>query len=333
MNVNLNDPKYKDKLDVNAKNILSLINEYNIYRNYIGEFTIGTVFKSPIKEKDDHHSFGIYWSKKHQGRLFFNDLALGKSGDVFVLVKELYGLSYYHALVRIIFDFRLTDRFKIPKDIIVTAQKKKPKVIDIKNIPKPSEISIKIRIRNWENYDIAYWNKYGICKATLIKYRVFPIDYIFINNSIIKADKYAYAYYECKDGIDRYKIYQPFSKNLKWLSNFIEGTISGWNQMPDKGDKLIITSSNKDAMCIHDRGFNSIAPQTETYTFKPHIVAHLYSRFKDIYIYYDYDRAGIKAAYLNKRKYGFIPIFTKSVKLKDPSDFYEKKRFIRNINV
>lgn len=318
----INDSKFSDeKLDVNAENVLNCIPEYNIYANYVGEFVIGRTFKSPLREKDDHPSFGIYWSKTNENKLLFNDLATGIHGDCFNLVMNVFNVSYNNALLKIIFDFRINELFKIRDNVIITPQKNIPKILDRSDLPVREEVIIQIRVRDWERRDKMFWGAYGITFDTLKKYYVHPISHIFLNEKIITADKYAYAYHEQKDGINRYKIYQPYSKNMKWLSNFIEATLSGWTQMPDKANALIITSSLKDVMTLTELGFNSMSPQTETYSFKDHIVKILYNRFDKIYIFYDYDKTGITNTYNAVRRYGFIPIFTKSTKFKDPSDF------------
>ncbi|MHA2366949.1 MAG: toprim domain-containing protein [Candidatus Hodarchaeales archaeon] len=326
--INLSDPKYKERLDTTPENILNFVSEYDIYRNYIGDFVIGRTFTSPLRDggdQDDNPSFGIYWSKKYSNKLLFKDLAKGVKGDCFVFVSEKYGISYNNAILKVILDFRIQDYFKVPKVVKITPQKRPPKLIDKDNLPKPNENIIQVRIRDWQPHDIKFWNRFGITIDILRRYNVYPIDYIFLNTNIIKADKHSYAYHEQKDGIDRFKIYQPYSDKLKWLSNFIEGTLSGWTQMPNKGDKLIITSSLKDVMTLVRLGFHSISPQTETYTFKNHIINELNKRFNEIYIFYDYDKAGIQNAFKNHREYGFIPIFTKSTILKDPSDYFEKR--------
>ena len=146
------------------------------------------------------------------------------------------------------------------------------------------------------------------------------------NIGTIKAQNNAYAYTELKDNVLKYKIYQPLYKKLKWLNNMVEGTLSGWSQMADSGELLIIASSLKDAMCLHDLGYkNVIAPQTENYIHKPHIIDILKSRFKEIYIFYDYDDAGINASNRIKDMYNLKQLFTMDNKLKDPSDFYRAK--------
>ena len=198
----------------------------------------------------------------------FKDFATGERGNVFIFLMKLWNLSYIQVLNQVIVDFNLqdyfftSDRIKSPKGSPVIYSSEY-----YDTIVKENAI-IQITVRNWNNSDKLYWQGYGISNSTLNKYRVFPIEYIFLNDKIIKADKLSYAYQENKDGAIRYKIYQPYNKDLKWINNMVEGTISGFSQLDKWGTTLIISSSLKDAMCIHDLGFtNVVAPQTENYIF------------------------------------------------------------------
>lgn len=312
------DPKYSEKLEITEENILKFVNEYSIFKFCVGDFTIGKSMHSPLR-KDVNPSFGIFWSKKIQGKLLFNDLSTGLKGSCFNLVMYMHNLTYMDALSYIISGFNLTDYFRITKYVECN---KIGKIISNDYVPKQSDMLIQIRVREWMSHDIKFWNSFLITIPTLNKFRVYPIDYYFIGDKIFKAEHYAYAFLEQKDDIVRYKIYQPYAKpEQKWFSNFVDATISGWSQMPEKTEELTITSSLKDVMTLYECGKIAIAPQTETYSFKPHIVEILYSIASKIYIFYDYDKAGITNAYRNKKLFGFIPIFTKSTKYKDPSDY------------
>lgn len=327
--LNLSDRKWGDKLNINEENILSFINEYSIFRHYVGEFDVNKIFHSPLRE-DKRPSFGIFYSKKYNGKLLFKDLASDMKGSCFNFVMYLYNITYNEALSLVINDFHLQEYFY---NVIPNLYTAKAKIISDKYIIKPSETSINIRIRDWKEHDKLFWNQFNISNQILQKYNVYPIDYFFINNNPIKADRFAYAFMEEKDGIRRYKIYQPFSKQNKWFSNFIEGTISGWNQMNKSSNILIITSSLKDVMSLDSLGYNSIAPQTETYSFKPHIIRELYKYYTNIYILYDYDKAGVHFAYKNKELFKMIPFFTNSIKCKDISDYikYYNKNKAKNL--
>jgi hypothetical protein len=320
----LNDPKYSEKLLVDRDAILEKVSDFNIFKFYYPELDLIRNTKSPF-HKDNNESLRIFWSSKYNMFMFKDFGGSGLRGDVFVFVSKLTGLNYYETLVKIIIDFNLDDYFNVDSDIKPLSKPTIYSPEQIKSFVKDS-VELQIKLRELRMADIAYWNQFGVRATTLKKYGVFPISHIFINENIIKADIHAYVYTELKDSILRYKIYQPLSKKMKWLNNMVEGTLSGWSQMADSGEMLIIASSLKDAMCLHDLGYeNVIAPQTENYIHKPHIIDILKSRFKLIYIFYDYDEAGIRASNNICKMYNLRQLFTMDNKLKDPSDFYRAK--------
>ena len=322
--INLNDPKYNERHLVDADEILTRVSDFNIFKYYYPDLDLNRNTKSPF-HTDKNESLRIFWSSKFNKFMFKDFGGSGLRGDVFVFVSKLIGLNYYETLVKIIIDFNLDDYFNVDSDIKPLSKPTIYSPEQIKSFIKDSVV-LEVRLRKWSQVDDNYWNSYGISTNTLDKYRVFPVSHIFINENIIVADKNAYVYTELKDSILRYKIYQPLSKKMKWLNNMVEGTLSGWSQMADNGEMLIIASSLKDTMCLHDLGYeNVIAPQTENYIHKPHIIDILKSRFKLIYIFYDYDEAGIRASNNICKMYNLRQLFTMDNKLKDPSDFYRAK--------
>jgi len=328
--INLTDKKYsiEDQKPYPTHELINrCISDYDIYKYYINGFELRRAISSPFRE-DKNPSFSIYPSTKYKGLLLWKDLSTGEYGDAITLVKKIFNISYNEALSKIVVDFRLRD-FKTNDKII--ASPIKPVITKDKNIIDISERVIKITTRKWNKSDKEYWSSYGITRKTLDLYNVVPIKYLFINNNIFSVDKNAYAYIENKDGLTRYKIYQPYNTVTKWLNNFIEGTISGFIQLPQQGELLLIASSLKDGMCLHEMGYNFIAPQTENYIFKPHIIQDLIGRFKNIIVFYDYDDAGLRAAKKMKDIYGFNYITTDSY-IKDISDYYKyngKKQTIK----
>jgi hypothetical protein len=70
--------------------LFSKINEYDVYRYYIGEFTIGQSRKSPF-HKDNNPSFSVYMRDgKIQHRDHSDDTF---RGDCINLVEQLYNLD------------------------------------------------------------------------------------------------------------------------------------------------------------------------------------------------------------------------------------------------
>lgn len=274
---------------VSKEGILSHIQDIDIYRFYTNqEVELKGGMLSPLM-KDTKPSFGYFQGEKNE--ICFNDFRLG-SGDCIQFVQHFFGLNYFEALSRIVIDFDLQDYFyykQLDKD-----NNKKYNPDDYKSreeVLKTPTFRLGKKKRSWKAYDLAYWMQYGIDSLTLRRYRVQAIQYIFFNGeNPIYADKYAYCFIENKDNINTYKIYQPFSKNYKWLNNHNSSVWQGWEQLPEKGENLIITKSLKDVMslnCMLD--IPAVALQTESSNPKSHIIDELKERFDKIYLLYDND--------------------------------------------
>jgi len=331
---NPNDKKYNAKYP-SYNELIKHVSDYEIYRYYIGDFNIGKPFNSPLK-KDKNPSFGIFPSKKADGKLFFKDHR-GPSGDVIAFVGHLYNISYKNALERVIIDFGLNDYFVLSNNL---SKQLKPVEFRLKPNERKKYVSSKLNLeissRKFEKHDILFWKDFGINLNTLKLFKVAPIDYYWMNNKIFKADKYAYAYAEHKDNTLNYKIYQPFrsTKNHKFLNGFLDGTFSGWGLLPDHiVDLIIITKSTKDAMFLTENNYYAISPQGEGYIFKKNVIDLLKEKAKKIISFYDHDNAGIKAAERNRKDFGFEFITTLEKDNKDITDFRKKYKQIETIKL
>lgn len=323
--INLNDNRFKSKW-ISEEDLSFLISDYDIYKKYIGEsFSINKAISSPFRE-DSNPSFSIFRSHK-TGKLLFKDFGTGETGGAVRFVQLLFNVPFKDAIDIIMGDFNLSDKKYDYKIKIKNSDKKRAKEFH-------KDISIKSR--NWNSIDKKYWyNKYQINKSILELYNIKPVEYIFLNNHIFKADRHSYAYIEYKDNEKRYKIYQPYSNTMKWINNYIEGTLSGFNQLPENGDLLFIASSMKDGLVLKTLGYDFIAPQTEKYIFKKHIIDQLKNRFKKIITLYDNDNTGIESAHKMKELYDVDYIIPDEF-FKDISDYMEynkkekTKKFIEN---
>lgn len=284
--------------------ILSKVTEYDIYARYIGQFKVGFIYNSPFR-KDKNPSFGIFQSKK-TGKLLFKDHGNGECGDIIKFVELYTGLTNYNdVLNRIVSDMSITNNTKL------------------KSIKKyeSNETIIGVVRQDWTDIDINYWLQFGITLDTLNKFNVSSIKY-YLCNGIVKGiykennPMYAYKVY------DHFKIYRPYAdKYTKWRNNLSETDIQGFQQLPSKGDLLIITKSLKDVMCLYEMGYYAISPSSES-TFIPDKALNLLKkRFKRILLCFDRDKAGCK----NMRKIslktglnGFL--IHKKFKAKDISD-------------
>src|SRR5690606_24434461 len=147
-----------------------------------------------------------------------------------------------------------------------------------------AKTEINVKTREWNLADKAFWTNFGISKKTLLKYNVSPITHIFFKDSIIKADKLAYVFREFKDFKETLTIYQPFNKERKWLKTHDSSVWYGWDQLPEKGENLIITKSLKDIMSIDTiMDIPSTGLQNEKILPKLGIILDLRGRFTNIY--------------------------------------------------
>lgn len=285
MNFNNNEIKnYASEED-----ILSLISEQDIFEFYIGSLPSKPI-NSPLRI-DKVPSFGLFLSKKYN-RILYNDLANGDIGNCFVFVKKLFGFTRISdAYNKIVVDFNLTQFIFVDN---ITASNNFKLIKKSKRIISKESIDIKIKIRDWNQEDYNYWYiKYGITIKMLKHCMVYPISHYFLNNYTVKVKGIAYAFIENKDGIQTYKIYQPFGEN-KWINNNNYSVWELWRQLPENGENLIIASSRKDSMVIKSLFNNeyiaSCALQGENFKPKRSVMTELSKRFKNKFILYDNDK-------------------------------------------
>ena len=264
-------------------NILSVITPADIYSYYLKSKDIFDVaISSPFRE-DKNPSFLI-----NSRNYFYKDFATGEFGNCFNFVKKLYNLNFNEALRQIVFDLEITDKF-----IILNKKPKETKRVDV-NISYSASHSVvkglKVKVRPFNEDDLKYWNSYGISLPYLKLGRVYAISHFFINGITVNAQKYAYVFIEKKDGVVTYKVYQPYSKNFKWLSCNNNSIWELWDLLPKEGSNLIITSSRKDALSIIENlKIPATALQGESVIPKPHIMQTILKRFKAVYLLYDND--------------------------------------------
>ena len=285
--------------------ILSKVTEYDIYSHYIGEIKVGMIYNSPFR-KDKNPSFGLYYSKR-TGQLLFKDHGTGDCGNVIKFVSLFTGKDNYNDILQ-----DIVERLKITNSTKITSTK---------NYTKPTETVIGVVRQDFTETDNKFWSQFNIKPETLNKFGVSSIKYYLCNGivkGIYKDDNPMYAY----KVYNNFKIYRPLGdKYTKWRNNLTEYDIQGYEQLPQKGDTLIITKSMKDVMCLYEMGIPACSPSSES-TFIPEIaLEELKKRFKRILILFDRDVAGVK--YLRKMslKTGLEPLLiNKKFKAKDISD-------------
>lgn len=315
---------------VSLEEVLSKVTESDILFYYLGISEIPCIIRSPLRE-DKKPSFGLY--SNDGKRIFYTDFSTRERGGLFDLLSNMWKISYKEVLEKINKD--------IPKFTSGSNIKayKSCNIRTTNNYNKSTDLQCKIR--EWRDYDIEYWNSYGVPLEWLKYAEVYPISHKIIikdnHRYTFGADKYAYAYVEHKEGKVTLKIYQPFNTNgYKWANKHDTSVISLWTKVPKNGKNICICSSLKDALCLWaNTGIPSLAIQGEGYTISNTAINDLKNRYENIFILFDNDEAGL----LNGEKLSNLTGFTNIVlpKLeeygypKDISDLYhslqDKEKF------
>ena len=313
------------KSTITLNDIYKITTEAEILHHYLGIKSIPCKINSPLR-LDRNPSFGIY--SPNGTRITWTDFSSGERGGIFDLLNKMWGTDFNSTITRV-----YNDLVKSKKtDININKYSPKSSIINKSN----SELECKVR--DWRDYDIKYWESYGISLKWLKYANVYPISHKIIikgdKRYIFGADKYAYAFAEFKEGKTTLKIYQPYNKNgFKWSNKHDKSVISLWTKIPLKGDKLCICSSLKDALCLWaNTGIPSLAIQGEGYSMSDTAINELKNRFTSIYILLDNDEVGLKDGELLASKTGFINIVLPKINnAKDISDLYlslkDKKQF------
>lgn len=300
------------------------VSQKDILAHYFGVTSLPVLMKSPLR-KDEHPSFRFY---TYDGdKILYKDFATGESGDILSLMQKMYNISFGQLMRKIgreVSFHHVTVKCSADGNGSYTR--------------KPSDI--RVTVRKWKDYDIAYWASYGVSPEMLRMAEVYPISHKIVykdgNRYVFPAEKHAYVFVERKEGNITFKIYQPFSKAWKWTTNNNASVVGLWTKLPESGDILCICSSLKDALCIWGNvGIPAIYVQSETTNMSDTAQKVLRSRFKRICVCFDNDEPGIRDADKFSRQTGFenirLPYFNGG---KDISDAYKalgKEKFLKMI--
>lgn len=263
------------------------------------------IISSPFRE-DRNPSFSIYLDDNNHVR--FKDFGeLDCKGSLLDLLCKKWNCSFRKAFDKILEVMQGHASSDIPT-----------KVRQIKVVSKKesSEKKIQVSIRPWAAYDYEYWASYGIEKQWLKHAEIHPISYKIItkrdeNNKLQKyifpADKYAYVFVNRKEGNLSLKIYQPMNtKGYKWCSKADKSVIDLWTKIPERGDKVIIASSMKDALCIScNLHIPALSLQGEGFDMSDSAIKSLKERYDKVYISFDGDTPGKQDAKRLSKRTGF----------------------------
>ena len=315
--------KSRDSNDhLHTEVILGKITEYDIFVYYCPNFKeLGKKFLSDLRE-DKTPTVSII---PYNGKLLYKDFGISDHVfDCFNYVKHKYNCDFVDALRIIDCAFKLglspnKNQIEFTMGYMAYRQNKLPAF-------EKKVTIIRKKRRQWTVEDARFWSKYLVSKVILTMFAVEPISHFWVNSSRFTCKSITYAF-KFKN---RYKIYSPYEETNKWLSNTKKTDVQGYDQLPNKGERLIITSSLKDVMCLHAAGYNAIAMQSEMQIPSEKLISELKERFNTIEILYDNDfnkatNPGQNMAYKICSLYGFKNIcLPDELKSKDPSDLVDK---------
>lgn len=309
---------------LNKELILSKYSEEQIMEFYLHIKVKKGLFRSPLRvDKNPTCSF----FRNSSGTLYFKDFATGQCLNCFSVVQELFRCNYHEALKIIANDLGII------RDSTLIRNKGKISSNTVKIEDK--EISkVQVQVQDFTDLELKWWNKYGITKDILDRYRVYSCKYVFLNGNILAESKQhcpIFGYYggmiqQNKEKIELWRCYFPKRTSYRFITNWPSKKIQGYEQLPKKGNILCITKSMKDCLSMYSCGLTAIAPCSENLFISDTILDNLKKRFKYIVVFYDNDIPGITNMKKIRNNYPELNFFfiPRHYMVKDFSDFYAK---------
>ena len=243
---------------------------------------------SPFNPGEKNPSFCIYVKGN---RYFFKDFSTDNGGNHLEFLKLMYNCPIEKAVAIMLEDY---NAFMLENS-------------DERYIKSEGRYEVtSYQERSWTNLDAAYWTQYKIDSNILNHYDVRPLESYVMEkeNSRDITIKHAYIYGYFRSDGELYKIYQPKSKDNKFLK--VRSYIQGTDQLKFDKPNLIIASSLKDIMTLSKFGYNAeyVAPDSENTIIPSGSIAMYKDRYKVICTLFDFDEAGIRSADKYKKLYG-----------------------------
>lgn len=313
---------------LSPEEVMKYISEYDIYRFYMGDFTIGTPICNTWRG-ENNPSFNISNTGVGLQHLDYGD---GKwRGNCFNLVKQIYNCDFHQALVHIDKDFGLGISSQKTNDspIVTWSQ---PKIIT----KKPPLIHVKTR--NFSETELKWWAGYYQDLSDLKREHVYAPEEIWRNGSRIplKSSELTFCYFYPEVG--KWKIYRPEAPKLKdpkvWQYKFDSNVpfdyCDGLSDV-NECDIAFLTKSRKDKMvlkkalgkfCIADvQSENPACISEET-------IEHYKKNSRMQVTCFDNDDTGKRTSWWLTENYGFkhcnVPDFYLKEKISDFADLARK---------
>lgn len=297
-------------------NIFDYVTDRDIFNRYFLKVDLTQKYTNPLRPGDKNP--GCFY-KYYKGKLYFVDFGENPTHiDSIGIVMILFNLTFAEAIIKIKEDFNLVNY-----NLSYQNYNMSPRVQNKPKMPSESNnVTIRCAIQDFTQIDIDYWKQFNINLDILRFFEVYSALKCHINDELFHIYTNAdpmYMYLELNSS----KIYRPkANKYFKWRTNFKGGLLEGYQQLPEKGDLLIITKSRKDVMSLYSIGYPSVALKSESSLITQNAYNILKNRFKKIITLFDNDEQGIKALELAKKEYNLNGFYIdKNKGVKDVSSY------------
>ena len=154
------------------------ISDADILSKYLGITQIPCVRQSTLRS-DNRPSFGLY--SPDGTHINYIDFGTKDKGTTLTLLSKMWNTDTYNTIKKINDEIGLISN----SHGIITLNKSNNRVV----VKKSVNTDLKCKIREWKDYDIKYWESYGISLKWLKLAEVYPISHKIIvknNHNMLK---------------------------------------------------------------------------------------------------------------------------------------------------
>lgn len=282
---------------------------------------------SIVNKNEKTPSLKFYYNSDYHD-YFFKDFSSGEHGGAIKFLMLRDNLTYKEAIEKI--------NTLLNKPISVKYDKN--------NIVK-KEIEYTYTIDEYNDDDIEYWSRYNITQDLLIEHNVYPIKNVIINN--VKYNNRWIGYFNNYGKImqlyaPKNSVYNDSDKKL-----FMTIYSNAYYYVNNNTDTIIVTKSIKDLLVwitFFKNKYSYITWMGENINYAKRIEFNiLMSKYKNKYINFDNDNAGIKKMKELSKRYNMnvlvsagyknISDYVEENNIKDNSDTTIIKRLFNNYNL
>lgn len=285
----------------------------DVFRHYFGHnIQPKKLFKNPYYN-DTKPSCSVFMSS-YKGSYFLKDNGNPEyCGDCFTIVGKLVGLNAKTDFISIaktivndmnIFlrdnklrddNFRKTDVKHVGKEEYNNIQT---------NIGEQEAKPFTVKHKDFTEDELKYFSQSGIDKETLDRYNVKSVKFFKSISSLGKEytlynypNNPMFDYSRIYNNEQSGKLYMP-QNNVRYIHYGKKPLdfIFGYEQLPAKGDMVILSAGERDVLTLASAGYNAITLNSETATLHQNLIDDLSNRFNKILVMYDTDETGIKAS-------------------------------------